>query len=526
MAGGKQTPRQKMINLMYLVFIAMLALNMSKEVLSAFGSINEKLDRANTSYESKNTLALAEISKKADENDEFKAAAATANAASQFSKTYSNYLATQKELLLSNPKFVNDSTGLKTEYEVMDQSNFLDELYYKSGKITEAGQEFLTQMDTYKNGMVALLGDSNPTLTSQINIDFDSGDITGGDGVTKNYISYNYVGFPLVSSLTKMTQIQNDIKSVENELFSTLLSGNLKELAKMDNYETVMTTSKGAYYTGSTFDGMLSLGRVDASTKPAKVELKVDGKDVKKSQYEFDGGRVVLKVGTGSVGDHKITGKLIYLQDGNEVEVLVDKKFTTINKPNNATIAADKMNVVYRGVSNPMTITFAGIQDNKIRANAAGLTRVKGSSYAMNPGTGREVTINVSGTLPDGDPVRDSATFRIKDIPRPTGTIRGEDGDGGCVRMQRQGLEKSSVGAALQDFDFDLKLNVTGFSFKVSGQPTIKVNGRKLNSQASGALKRAKRGETLQIFDITANIAGNSGYKLKKISPICIELTN
>ena len=519
MAGGKQTPRQKMINLMYLVFIAMLALNMSKEVLSAFGSINEKLDRANTSYESKNTLALAEISKKADENDEFKAAAATANAASQLSKTYNDYIALQKEMLLSE---VEDNT----DYETMDTSGYLDALYYEGGKITEAGQEFLTQMDTYKNGMVALLGDTNPTLTSQINVDFSSADIIDGDGVTKNYISYNYVAFPLVSSLTKMTQIQNDIKSVENELFSTLLSGNLKALAKMDNYETVMTTSKGAYYTGSTFDGMLSLGRVDASTKPARVELLVDGKEIKANQFEYDGGRVVLKVGTGSVGDHKITGKLVYMQDGNEVEVLVDKKFTTINKPNNATIAADKMNVVYRGVSNPMTITFAGIQDNKIRANAAGLTRVKGSAYAMNPGTGREVTINVSGTLPDGDPVRDSATFRIKDIPRPTGTIRGEDGDGGCVRMQRQGLEKSSVGAALQDFDFDLKLNVTGFSFKVSGQPTIKVNGRKLNSQASGALKRAKRGETLQIFDITANIAGNSSYKLKKISPICIELTN
>ena len=519
MAGGKQTPRQKMINLMYLVFIAMLALNMSKEVLSAFGSINEKLDRANTSYESKNTLALAEISKKADENDEFKAAAATANAADQLSKTYNDYIALQKELLLSE---VEDNT----DYETMDTSGYLDALYYEGGKITEAGQEYLDQMDTYKNGMVALLGDTNPTLTSQINVDFSSADIIDGDGVTKNYISYNYVAFPLVSSLTKMTQIQNDIKSVENELLSTLLSGNLKALAKMDNYETVMTTSKGAYYTGSTFDGMLSLGRVDASTKPARVELLVDGKEIKANQFEYDGGRVVLKVGTGSVGDHKITGKLVYMQDGNEVEVLVDKKFTTINKPNNATIAADKMNVVYRGVSNPMTITFAGIQDNKIRANAAGLTRVKGSAYAMNPGGGREVTINVSGTLPDGDPVRDSATFRIKDIPRPTGTIRGEDGDGGCVRMQRQGLEKSSVGAALQDFDFDLKLNVTGFSFKVSGQPTIKVNGRKLNSQASGALKRAKRGETLQIFDITANIAGNSSYKLKKISPICIELTN
>jgi gliding motility-associated protein GldM len=519
MAGGKQTPRQKMINLMYLVFIAMLALNMSKEVLSAFGSINEKLDRANTSYASKNSLALAEISKKADENDEFKAAAATANAADQLSKTYNDYIALQKEMLLSE---VEDNT----DYETMDTSGYLDALYYEGGTMTEAGQEFLNQMDTYRNGMVALLGDSNPTLTNQLNNDFSSADITDGEGVVKDYISYNYVAFPMVSSLTKMTQIQNDIKSVENELLSTLLSGNLKQLAKLDNYETVMTTSKGAYYTGSTFDGMLSLGRVDASTKPARVELLVDGKEVKDNQFEYDGGKVVLKVGTGSVGDHKITGKLVYMQDGNEVEVLVDKKFTTINKPNNATIAADKMNVVYRGVTNPMTITFAGIQDNKIRANAAGLTRVKGSAYAMNPGTGREVTINVSGTLPDGDPVRDSATFRIKDIPRPTGTIRGEDGDGGCVRMQRQGLEKSSVGAALQDFDFDLKLNVTGFSFKVSGQPTIKVNGRKLNSQASGALKRAKRGETLQIFDITANIAGNSGYKLKKISPICIELTN
>ena len=519
MAGGKQTPRQKMINLMYLVFIAMLALNMSKEVLSAFGSINEKLDRANTSYASKNSLALAEISKKADENDEFKAAAATANAADQLSKTYNDYIALQKEMLLSE---VEDNT----DYETMDTSGYLDALYYEGGTMTEAGQEFLNQMDTYRNGMVALLGDSNPTLTNQLNNDFSSADITDGEGVVKDYISYNYVAFPMVSSLTKMTQIQNDIKSVENELLSTLLSGNLKQLAKLDNYETVMTTSKGAYYTGSTFDGMLSLGRVDASTKPARVELLVDGKEVKDNQFEYDGGKVVLKVGTGSVGDHKITGKLVYMQDGNEVEVLVDKKFTTINKPNNATIAADKMNVVYRGVSNPMTITFAGIQDNKIRANAAGLTRVKGSAYAMNPGGGREVTINVSGTLPDGDPVRDSATFRIKDIPRPTGTIRGEDGDGGCVRMQRQGLEKSSVGAALQDFDFDLKLNVTGFSFKVSGQPTIKVNGRKLNSQASGALKRAKRGETLQIFDITANIAGNSSYKLKKISPICIELTN
>ena len=211
---------------------------------------------------------------------------------------------------------------------------------------------------------------------------------------------------------------------------------------------------------------------------------------------------------------------------GKEVEIPVSASFATITKPNSAVIAADKMNVVYRGVDNPMTISIPGIPDNKVTASAAGLTKGAGSKYIMRPGQGREVTINASGTLPDGQKVNTPATFRIKDIPRPVGSIRGETGDGGCVRMQRQGLEIASVGAALEDFDFDLALNVTGFSFKVSGQPTVIVSGRKLNSQAIGALNRAKRGETVQIFDINASISGNTGYKLKKISPICIELTN
>ncbi len=281
MAGGKQTPRQKMINLMYLVFIAMLALNMSKEVLSAFGSINEKLDRANTSYESKNTLSIGrDFKKRLMRTMSLRQQLQLQMLLVQLSKTYNDYIALQKELLLSE---VDDNT----DYETMDQPTFLNELYYKGGKLTEAGQEFITQMDSYREAIVALLGDSNPTLSAQINKDFDSSDITSGtegNKVTKNYIEYNYVNFPMISSLTKMTQIQNDIKSVENELLSSLLSGNLKQLAKLDNYETVMTTSKGAYYTGSTFDGMLSLGRVDASTKPARVELLVDGKEIKDNQ--------------------------------------------------------------------------------------------------------------------------------------------------------------------------------------------------------------------------------------------------
>ncbi len=525
MAGGKLSARQKMINLMYLVFIAMLALNMSKEVLSAFGSINEKLARANTSYETKNAKALTDLTAKEGENEKAKETADIARQANKLSNDYVGFIETQKSMLTAD---LEDAT----DYETMDTSSLLDQTYFEGGNLTEAGQKYMDEMDKYKNGMIALMGDNNPELVAQVKNDFNTADIKVGEGpsaTTQNFINYNFVGFPMISSITKMTQTQNDVKSVENELMTKLLAGNLKALTNISeaNYETVMTTSKGAYYSSDSFDGVLGLGRVDESTKPERVELKIDGRPIRADQYEFMGGRIALKMGAGGVGEHKITGNLIYLQDGKEVVVKVEKSYTTIGKPNSATIAADKMNVVYRGVSNPMTIDFAGINPSKVNASAPGLSKKSGTSYTMTPGSGREVTISVSATLPNGGGgVSDKATFRIKDIPRPTGAIRGEDGNGGCVKMQRQGLEKSSVSAKLDDFDFDLKLDVTGFSFKVSGQPTIKVSGRKLNGAASSALRKAKRGETVQIYDINAKISGNSGYKLKKISPICIELTN
>ena len=524
MAGGKLSARQKMINLMYLVFIAMLALNMSKEVLSAFGSINSKLDRANNSFNSKNDLALNDLKKKAGENEEFAAAAATAQKASELSKTLYDFLDSQKEAI-----YVGNKVEDREDYESMDKTQYLDETYYKGGKVSAEGQQFLDQVDAYRNGMVALIGDSNTELADQIANDFSTADIpVGKEGetkVNKDYINYHFVGFPMVSSITKMTQMQNDIKVVENELLSKLLSGNLKELASLDNYETVMTTSKGAYYTGSTFDGVLSLGRVDASTKPSRVELKLDGSTVPADKISYDGGKLVLGVNTGGVGEHKITGSLFYPQDGKEIEVKVEQAFTTINKPNSAIIAADKMNVVYRGVQNPMTISFAGVADNKVKASGAGLRQVKGSSYMMSPGTGKEVTINVNATLPDGGgSVSDKATFRIKDIPRPTGTMRNDDS--GNLKMSREAVGSAPVGAALVDFDFDLNLKVTSFKFKAPGAATVQVQGTRLNAQAKSALRKAKRGAAVQIFDIKAQIQGNSGYKLRKVSPVIIELTN
>lgn len=520
MAANNLSPRQKMINLMYLIFIAMLALNMSKEVLSAFGLMNERLVESNEATEDRNNSFVASLNLKAEEQPEkYQPLKADAEKLHKLATDFDGYLTELKKKMTAT---VDDPT----DYEIMDKGDYLDNNFFKGDKVKEEGQEFLNHINTFRDGVVALLEGERgmESIISDVKEKFSTDQEVTREGIKKDWLDYHYKGFPLVASLTKMTQLQADIKTTESEVLSNMLQGTLTTEVSMTNYTTLLETTKSAYFNGETFDGQIVLGRKDASTKPNRVELTLDGRPLTEGQYTIEDGKVKLNVGTGSPGEHKIEGKLIFAQDGEDIEVPVSSSFATVPKPNAATISADKMNVVYRGVKNPMTISFAGISDNNVSANAQGLSRVSGSKYVMDATRiqGREVTINVSGKLPDGQNVSDRATFRIKDLPKPTGTIRGEDGS---VKMQRQSLEISTVGAKFDDFDFELPLSVTGFKFKVSGQPTINVNGSKLDDRAKSALRKAKRGSDVQIFDIEAKASGVSVI-LKKVSPVIIELTN
>ena len=522
MASGKLSPRQKMINLMYLVFIAMLALNISKEILTAFGLLNVKLEQANTAATERNDALLANLATKASDSPEQYADLKTkADQVSSISDSFDKQIGDIKKEMLAK---VED----KTDYEVMDKSDFLDQKFFNADGLKPEGKAFLDAVNKYRTDMVAAIGGDYPEIKEYVEANFSTGKVTDGDGLKIDWMNYSFERVPMVAALTKLTQMQADIKTTKSEILGKMLQGQQATLLSMSNYNTFMDAPKSAYYVGETFDGEILLGRTDATTVPQRVELTLDGRPLAEDKYSIEGGRIKLNIGAGGAGDHKIEGKLIYGEEGQEFEVEVNTGFATITKPNSAVISADKMNVVYRGVDNPMTVSIPGIPDNNVSASGTGLSRVSGSKYVMKPvpGGGSTVTITASGTLPDGQRISTPATFRIKDIPRPTGTIRGEDGNGGAVRMQRNGLEIASVGAELLDFDFDLSLQVTSFSFKVSGQPTVVVNGRKLDDRAKAALRRAKRGETVQIFDIKAQIQGNSTYKLQRISPVFIELTN
>lgn len=284
------------------------------------------------------------------------------------------------------------------DYEVQDKADFLNQRFFQGDKLSPEGQEFVSKINEFKTGVISIIGDKYPSLVKDIESKFNTDEVERRDGVKTNWLKYHFEGFPLVASKTKLTQMQNDIKTTESEILSRMLAGQQEIALSFDNYTTLLESERSAYFSGDPFEGAIVLGRKDDATRPNEVQLTLDGRELKEGEdFTIDGGQVVLSVSAGSPGDHNIEGKLIFLEGGEPVEVPVKSSFTTISRPTDATISADKMNVLYRGVDNPLTISMAGVSDANISASGPGnFRKISGSKYTVDVTTvqGREAKID------------------------------------------------------------------------------------------------------------------------------------
>ena len=512
MAGGNLSPRQKMINLMYLVFIAMLALNMSKKVLSSFGFMKEKLEASNVKVDKANKKILTNLAMKATEQpDKYLKLNERAQKLSNLSTQFYEYLnGVKKELT----KKIDDPT----DYEKMDNSAAGDAYFFKKGKHTPKGDEFVNQINNYRDQVIALIGD-NQELKDQIEKRFSTADEKIGKMRHHDWLESRYEGFPLITTLTNIEQIQADIRTTETDVYNTILGGQLESDVSMTNYDAMVVFEKSAYYSNEPLKAKIVLGKNDPTLKAS--EVVINGSKVPESSIQA--GQVIINRSAGNVGEHELKGKFVFMEKGKPIEIdIVGGKYSVIPRPNEAVISADKMNVVYRGLENPMTISIPGIPNNKVTASGAGLHSKGGGKYMMIPGKGKEVTITATGKMTDGKTVSSNKKFRIMDIPAPMASIRKQTGQ---ISMPKASLSKATVGVILPDFVFDLTLRTTSFKVKVPGQATINVRGSRMSPQAQSAIARAKRGDQVAVFDVKSTLVGNSsGYRIKKASPVLIEI--
>lgn len=288
--------------------------------------------------------------------------------------------------------------------------------------------------------------------------------------------------------------MQNDVKNTEAGAYNLFLGNALKSAASMKNFQAIVVLEKNAYFQGETVTGKVVLGRYDANTVPTSFN----------GPGKIENGQAVISTTAGSIGEQKISGKFGFLEDGKEIPLSFEGTYVVVPRPNQAIISADKMNVVYRGVPNPISISVPGIASNKVNAQAPGMSKVGDGKFMLNPQAGSEVKINVSATMPDGKTMSSAQVFRIKGLPAPTGKVGGTEKNKG----PKSNLEVCSVTAVMEDFDFPVTVNVTQFNIKVPGQGTVVVSGSKMDSRAKAAIAKANKGDVIIISDIKASFQG------------------
>jgi gliding motility-associated protein GldM len=525
MAGGKVSARQKMINLMYLVFIAMMAMNMSKEVLSAFGLMEAKFAESNATTSESNEALLADLIIKGDEKpEEFAVAANKAQQINIISDEFYKFIETLKiDLLKAGNYSIDPKTG-KLPFEAMDKTDILDQMWFTGDRLTKVGANVMEKIEKYKTDIREVLGTDvkYKKALESFNNRFNTDKVKRAkDGVKVDWLDYNYKGFPAIASYTKLTALQNDVKVTEASMFNLFLGNTLTEAVTLKNYQAIVLADKSAFFAGEKFQGKVVLGKY-ANVTPTK--LVVQGQEINIASAIDSTGAATLDFNVGNIGEKIINGQFTFLEDGKPLEIPILGNYVVVPRPKEASVAADKMNVLYRGLENPMTISFAGVSDNNVSVSAPGLRKAGAQGkYIINPPSGSQnLIVSVVATLDDGTKVNSKKSFRIKNIPNPVGKIAGKSGS---IKLNKRDVTTSRLLADFGDFVYDLNPTVSAFDLTVLGE-TITVSGNRLNPAAKALINNAPRRSLVIIDNIKVRVKGVSGVEIPPAAAVTIKLTN
>ena len=547
MAGssGKQTRsqklRQNMINMMYLVFIAMLALQISKEVLATLGLLSEDMEKSTAELKTSIDNAYNIIDQNSNQ-DYYKIPSEELPKLKEITDDYFNFIQSLKDSLIGldeNNYMIeieyldqngNEKVSERRDYQVMDKSNYLDEVFFINDGVTPKGQKFIEYFKGFP-AMVESVLDSikaRDERTVQSNYGFtaalsnlslrfnypEDDQVINRDGIKEDWLYYNYEKFPLVASLSKFTKIQSDIRSVEYEILNSLVSKTKDRQLSFDSKSTLLETDKQAYYTNSVVDAKVVVGNTDSSFKPDRVDLKVDNIQLKETEWEVVDGKIKLNKRFSSPGIKKIFGYLFFDNNGSTDSLLVDTEFYVIPKPNEAIVSPLNMQVFYIGLRNEIKVAFPGIADlTSIRVNGRNGSIIKsGSRYFAAPNAGvNSMDVVVSGRANEEN-LTSVLNFRVEDAPPGRGSIFERVGGQDINYVNSSKVSKDALiygtvrGEKPPGFLYDYDINVEAFQITVGNLPTRTVQGNKIenSNEAVRDIRGSSRGSSVTVTVLKA----------------------
>lgn len=514
MAKEKLSPRQKMINLMYLVFISMLAMQIDQEIIRSYFDTNASLEESRLLTERKNDKIFeVTLKEKAKSNE------ATA-------ENYQNYLVLKDKV----NDLVSFADGIKGElkqdagydfeqdvnenFSALNNTEASTKKFFEGGdesKASKTGQDLKAKMDDLRKFINQTFGKSDlKSVVERANARLITDKKNG-----KDWLVYSFYNQPLVAALSNLEVVQSEARNLQSDALALMLREQVDADIQFNAYEAIVA--------GPTVvvQGQPAEAKVFIGTYSNDPNITFSGVD------RASNGMGVKSLSGSGVGDHTFSGSVSYRNAKGEMVALPFKHNYTViagtqevKLQSGALVSADKMNVLYRGVENPISASMLGVDNATVTLSAAGASVSGGrGKWIVRPGAGNTVNITISGKQPNGKAISQSFPFRVKSIPAPQGQIRNQN----VVSMPASSIANQIVACAIPDFDFPVSFQVTGFSFKVPGKAATYVSGNSMRS-VEALTKNLRAGDICYVFGIQATATGLGGQMLKNISPIVINV--
>lgn len=511
-----------MISMMYLVLTALLALNVSKEILDAFVIVNDGLTATTENFNKKNQATYDEFNKQYELSKEkvgpwkdkaFKVKEEADKLFNRFEELKYEILTTagEDEAMKEEDgrKFIDGmAIGKKDNADVPAQIMITAGKGKELMEMMKGFREFLVGMVKEDGGDQVLINGIEQFLNTDEHKDLKTGEVHPWE-------SYHFEHLPLMAVLTIMSKMQGDVRNAEANTINFLMSKISGEDIPFNAIKPMVYAEANDIVSGGDYKAEIFIAAYDSTAKPKVWIGAYDSvtHDVKEgegfwlSDSSIVDGKGIYHLKSPSVGQYNYKGFIrLSTPKGN---LNYDFKAGYRIVPPSATVSATKMNVLYIGVDNPIKVSAPGVQADQVNATLAGngsLTPRGNGEYIARVRGGTTCKINVSATIDGRATSMGSMDFRIKKIPNPTGGAVGQTSGG---RAPMNAFRPGAFVFARNDpnFEFEANFNVTRFQVRVDDKGntiTKPANGNKITAEQFAAIQKLRPGGTVVFEKIVA----------------------
>ena len=439
-----------MINLMYVVLMAMLALNVSTEVLNGFTIVEDSLNRTTANSATENTAIYDNFAEQMKTNPtKVKEWFEKATMVKNMSDSLYNFA---QELKVAIVREADGKEGDVKHIEHKDNLEAASIVMLAPG--TGKGKRLYKAINSYREHILKMVSDpqQRKLIASNLTTELPKGEMTLG----KNWQEYMFDNMPAAAAVTLLSKLQSDVRYAEGEVLHTLISNiDVKDI-RVNKLNAFVIPESRTVMSGDRYSAQIVMAAIDTTQKP---EIYIGGRKVelRNNTYEFN---------VGGVGEHSFGG-YITMRNGNGE--IIRRDFTTkynVVAPS-ATVSADLMNVLYAGYENPMSISIPGVPLSAVQASMSGgsfRSLGMGRFIARPSSVGKDVTISVTASQNGRVRPMGKFTFHVRKLPDPTAYIAvGSDRFKGGGLSKQALMGASGISAAIDDGLLDIKFRVVSF---------------------------------------------------------------